>query len=854
MQDWPAIMEKKGAVVVEGCLLFSPRFFEQTSGELKVAGARYEVDPAKDLISMGFVGSPSWWYQHSWSSYMRYGVDQLMSTPSHTYSYKVVERRGDTLFFRIMRVGSGAKPVGEQYYRLPDVEVVEVKGFELMSYSKAARSLRPRTYRFPKPLWYDMLNHAALEFERGKLDFAALVNYYRTVAPRQTINATLVMGGFTVDLVDLVPLVVHAGLAAAHSVFLNQKTVRGLTDMAMQERELAIESTLYKLFDGLWGTIQAVVSIPLVPFKLLGSLLRMAHRAVVSTKVLTWNPVVSVVRVSAVHLLGSHVSRAHFRAMGEVMEHAYAGHVAEDAPFDQLLVAIREPEIANMMLDLCKSWMPKSHVRALEAVANKSMASVQPTPPPTYRTGSVVTDADIVQDDKLHVERVLAIQEAIEEAEMDNRKLVESCSRAYTALTRSGKPVGSLIKKFEELYCNPDFWQVKNGVLQGSLLGLQASDFRHSAVYSARADPTTGSQVMAVFEDTWSGLDADGVFVTREYKLISDRTYSGWVMTSDLLVIFNGPEILRAMRAALDVRHDYRVILEEGPPGCGKTTAIVEAVGPDDCVMCPVRESIQDTRARVMEKLSNFIGPRTRLRTVDSYLTNYYLDAKTESMRSEVLLADESFMTHSGKWYSCAGLLGVAVVYAYGDTQQIPHIPRVQAAKLYVRIAAQEVRRKWLTYRCPADAVVAWNHLYGNCVRTVSKVRDSMRVVTSSRGLDIPHGCVMMCMYQADKKILRDVYAQSIKPKNLKIVTAHEAEGKTYKDVWLHRFDVRKRTDDFSLFDQSQHVLVAMSRHTESFVYVCPQDVGDLVSTWISQVSPRKVQAVLDVTSAGESY
>jgi hypothetical protein len=359
---------------------------------------------------------------------------------------------------------------------------------------------------------------------------------------------------------------------------------------------------------------------------------------------------------------------------------------------------------------------------------------------------------------------------------------------------------------------------------------------------------------MAVFEDTWSGLDADGVFVTREYKLISDRTYSGWVMTSDLLVIFNGPEILRAMRAALDVRHDYRVILEEGPPGCGKTTAIVEAVGPDDCVMCPVRESIQDTRARVMEKLSNFIGPRTRLRTVDSYLTNYYLDAKTESMRSEVLLADESFMTHSGKWYSCAGLLGVAVVYAYGDTQQIPHIPRVQAAKLYVRIAAQEVRRKWLTYRCPADAVVAWNHLYGNCVRTVSKVRDSMRVVTSSRGLDIPHGCVMMCMYQADKKILRDVYAQSIKPKNLKIVTAHEAEGKTYKDVWLHRFDVRKRTDDFSLFDQSQHVLVAMSRHTESFVYVCPQDVGDLVSTWISQVSPRKVQAVLDVTSAGESY
>lgn len=858
MQDWPLIMEKKGARVVEGCMLFSPRFFEQAVGELHVAGARYEVLPDKDLIRMGFVGSPSWWYEHSWSQYMRYGVDQVLYTPNGVYSYKVVERRGDTLFFRILRVQKGARPQMDQYYELPDVDVVEVKGFELQSYQKSARSLTPRTYRFPRPLWYDMVNHAQLEFERGKLNFGDLVNYYRTVAPRQTINATLIMGGFTVDLSEVVPLVVHAGLAAAHAVHLSQRTVRGITEVEMQQRLLQGENVLYKVFDAFWGSLVSFVKIPLIPFSLIGSLLQVAHKAVLSVKVLAWAPVSRIVRVNVIHMLVSTVAERHrFRATGELVEgHAYESHVAENAPFDLILAAAKEPEMANMMLDLCRDFMPPRQIQALEVAAHR--LAVKPvslvSAPPTYRTELSGSVTEVVRDDSLHVERLLAIQEAIEEAEMENRKLVESCARAHTALTRRGQPVKAHLKKYDELYCYPDFWEVRNGVIQKSVLGLEASDFRHSAVYGPRADPSTGSQIMAVFDQQWEGEDNEGRFVVREYKMVSDKEFSGWVMTTDLLVIYNGPEIIRTLREALNVRHDYRVVLEEGPPGCGKTSAIVAAVGPQDCVMCPVRESIQDTRMRILQRLPNFVDPKLWLRTVDSYLKNYFLDGKTESMQSEVLRADEAFMTHSGKWYACAGLLGVTVVYAYGDTKQIPHIPRVQAAKLYVRLSAQEVKFNWFTHRCPADAVAAWGFLYDDKVRTTTKVRQSMQWVVSAKGLDIPKGCVMMCMYQADKKVLRDMYAQSIGSKSLKIVTAHEAEGKTYEHVWLHRFDTRKRTDDFSLFDKPEHVLVAMSRHTKTFKYVCPADVGDLVNKWIASVNPRKLQAVVDVATAGKSY
>jgi len=862
MQDWPMIMENKHAAVVEGALLFSPRFFEQVSGELVVAGARYEVDTEKDVIRMGFIDSPSWWYEHKWSAYMRYGVDQILQTPSGLYSYKVIERRGDTLFYRILRVSKGARVELNQYYELPDVDVVEVNGFSLDAKLDSRRALIPHTYRFPKPLWEDMVNHAELEYERGVMDFGKLFNYYRTIAPRQTINATLVMGGHSVEMHDLCPLIVHVGLAAAGAIMLSKRATRGVTDSVMQSRALADESTVVKLFEAFEASVVAVLGLPLWPLRAIGNLIKVGHKAIMSAKVMTWAPVARIRRINAVHMLSPTVdSYSNYRATGDFqVDHAYVEHAEARAPFDHLLVAMREPVVAKLMLEVCGGFLPRAHADKLKAVASTegkpANTSKPSTAPPTYRTyseqGQEVSEHT---SDGRHERRLLAIREAIEEAEMENRKIVESCARAFVALTRRNEPEKSLLRKYAELHANPDFWYFKNGLVQKSALGLEPGDFRHAAVYAAQLDDLTGSHVMAVHDVTYEGPDSTtGEFVVREYKAVSNLNFTGWALTTDLLLVFNGPEILRSMQQSLDLRHDYDIVLEQGPPGCGKTTSIVNSVAPNDCVMCPVRESIIDTRARILDIQPNFQKSKLYVRTVDSYLVNYYLDMRTEALRADVLRADEAFMTHAGKWYAVAGLLGVKTVYAYGDKKQIPHIPRVQASKMYIRLEAQKFKEIYLTHRCPADSVAAWGHLYEHKVRTTSKVRTSMKTVKTSRGLEVPVGCVMMCMYQADKRALREQYANVIRTRRVKVVTAHEAEGKTYEHVWLHRFDTRKRTDDFSLFDKSEHVLVAMSRHTQTFVYVCPADVGDLVSTWMKKASsPRRCQAALDVASAGQS-
>lgn len=60
--------------------------------------------------------------------------------------------------------------------------------------------------------------------------------------------------------------------------------------------------------------------------------------------------------------------------------------------------------------------------------------------------------------------------------------------------------------------------------------------------------------------------------------------------------------------------------------------------------------------------------------------------------------------------------------------------------------------------------------------------------------------------------------------------SVHETEGCTFKEVWLFRLTkdkpMRKKTTP--LWDKSQYVTVAVSRHTEKFVYhtVCDDTIS----------------------------
>jgi len=854
MRDWPAIMEKKALSVVEGCLLFSPRFFEETSGELGVSRARFEIDVAKDKFKMGFTKSPSWWYEHKFSEYLLYGTDQLMTRGSYTYSYKIIERRGDTVFYRILRLPSnltGEKRVNS--YRTPGVEVVQVHGFKMTGKRHVKSSVLERqTYFFPKNLWGEMVAQAAEDFERGVMDFNKMYNHYRTISVRHTINAVLVMGGEQVSADELVPLVVHSCLAAAAQSLLGQRTTRAITDSVMRYRGSKADTTLTKVLAALRAMVTAAALAPLYPLMVLAERLKDFHYASVEQWVLDWEPVCSVVKIES----GTLLAAGSMTVQAISAEVVYKSSAIDSAPFDHYAAVVNNKALASVVKGIFPHLDVGPGVPTPVEGGNGPDSGGFPSAPPSYVTDPPVAPREPqVGPDEAAI-RVEAIREHILEAQMQNRTLAFSCGEAYRSLSVRGEPNRQALRKQAELFRNPDFWRVEKGVIVESVLGLDPEGFVHSAVYHPRPDPDTGEVVRAVHRADWSGSDprAGMQEVVNKNFVLADSEFSGWVLTTDELVVYNGPEIIGAMQKAVGLIHDYTVRLYWGPPGCGKTYSIihtVEATG-TDAIMCPVRESIEDTRGQVVARFPEFPGPRRYVRTVDSYLVNFSSDRRTGALKVDRLLADECFMAHAGKWYAAAALLGVSKLYAYGDDYQIPHIPRVQAPKLHVKLRTQEREHEWCTRRCPGTAVAAWGSVYDWKVRTLSTKRGTMVEVQDTKGMEIPDGCVMMCMYQADKKDIKKLYATDLK--KIKIVTAHESEGKTYKHVWLHRFDARKRNDKFSLFDQQPHVLVAMSRHTDGFLYRCPASLGDLVSQWVTRAAdPRRVAAAMDVVSKGTS-
>jgi len=863
MQQWPTIMKNKGADLVEGCVLFPRKLFDLNSGEMRATGARYEVDVGGDRFRMGFIDSPSWWYEHKLSDYLKYGVDQVLSDGGATYSYKVVERRGDTLFFRILKVARRTAPNYEQHYRVPGVEMVRVNGFPVAAEKTLAYGGARRAYLFPRPLWEDMLGHAKLMVERGTLSHEKLFNYYRTVAPRQTINAVLVAGGSTVDDINqLVPLVVHVALFAFLEVRRTQIEALRVTGEAMAKRVLEQEYTLYKVLAAFGKSLEAVLKVTVTPLMMLARLLDMGAEKFHAMREFDWAVVPTVQKVSAKLVLpgcfsGDNSVVADFSdayaamapadlVTGAVADSTTAAFVLDafgDALPEELQDGLRKAVEAPAEVVAGKGEVGGAAARALPAIVEETVAAKQ-----VAETDLSVTAVDEISAEEVERRRQ-SIREAIVECDSEASKSEAACADNYRDLLIGGTPNLKKMVSRREMFGNPECWFVSAGIIEKSLSGAPVDGFQHAAVFCPV--PFDGSRLLPVVEEEFRGM-SQGEYVERLYYKLPTSSYSGWVYTCDPLLIHNGPAISAALRDALHLPLDFKVSLNQGPPGCGKTSAIVKHAVLNDVVLVPVRKAARETAERLAKKGPEFLEMvKARVRTVDSYLVNRARSRVLKSLKSDRLLADEAFMTREGRWLAAAAHLGVSVVEAYGDQEQIPHVPRAECPKFHVKLRFQEEKASFLTYRCPPQLVACWGGVYNWRVRSVSQVVGKVEHVQSTVGRDVPHGCVMMGMYQADKRYLREKYANCGVP--IQIMTVHESEGNTYEHVWLHRTDLRRRTDQYSLYDRQPYALVAMSRSTHSFVYVAP-NLGDLVSKWIQLGrDPRRVNAAADVASAGES-
>lgn len=847
MQDWPLIMERKGASLVEGAMLFSDRFLSEASGELPDSGVRYEIDPVEDVFRMGFVGSPSWWYSHKWSEFMRYAVDQRIVYGNNVYSYKVVERRSDTIYFRILAVG--ARPgdkfdrLNVRHYNFPGVRMVKINGFDFQSdgNSSSRDVLRRKTMMVAAPLWEALVNTACIEYERNALDFNKMFNAYRTIAPRHTINGVLISGGYSVDVDELKLVVIHAAIAGASRAMVSEKANRAMTAGAFAVRSRLAQSTGKKMLGFVLDVLKTAVLAPVYAIGVVrlanylterisdySSLSMIAEVYEPEIKMVscdrivlkpttaidepnrTGNKFIGLAAISLVHDLLTAVQADHDLAVGFLNDFGPQLNVEQHKT---LTLAIQKHKVTRQKLCVSEQ-LPNAVEKSTNCGTTQTVQGIR---------------SDVLG-------RINAIKEAIDEIKLEREITSDLCKRMYSQIVPGNRSLNvAALNRDKEANGNPDVWKVTNGVFANhSVNGIPVKDFSHSRVYLGNSIEEPFCKVVNhVWYNDRTGRDEVNL-------MLADTIFTGYVLTCDSLMIFNGEEILEAMQSALKLDHSkYKIVLKEGPPGCGKTYAIIKSYRETDIVLCPVKQSIEDTKTRLVEEYGLGIRKRDCAKTVDSFL----MHGSKGSVRFSRILADECFMTHAGKWYACAALLGVNEIHAYGDTKQIPHVPRVQCKKDNVAIQYDSREFTNITRRCPADSVAAWHQLYEDPVRTTNKVTKSLFETDKFSGLQVGKDTCLMGMYQADKKEIRRLYPnhEALAGPGM-VITTHESEGKTFKEVVLFRFDRRVRKDGLSLYDKPPYVLVAISRHTHKFTYVRADGLGDLVSKLIAKArDPRLV-------------
>jgi hypothetical protein len=840
MEDWPGIMEKKKLKLVEGCMLFSQALLEQNSGVFPSAGVRYECDVAKDTYNMGFVDSPSWWYKHSLKGHLKYGVDQILYGKEGTYSYKIVERRADTIFFRILRVGGAAKPDFKQVYKLPGVPMVSVTGPEITTKQLARRQIS--TWHWPEPLWSRMVSSALERLERGTFTVEEQFNRYRSIAPRQTINAVRVSGGFEAVIGDRVALVVYSTFEAVVILAKQRLAFDTMAKHQHRARQKQQLSGLVNLFSSLAGIMCEGVKFVCKPLQLLMKMLETGDEDALLALYSSGPRVAYRVMPAELVLSPKWYSGAGFTADSVLPD--FREQVQATVPADYITAAAGDSVVASVLVDLFGESMPK-------VVVDKA-AEVAPSVASSGLTGETIVQNTTAALSEMEVR--LAIQEGVAETELEAHNVEASCIKFRNECLVGGEPNRNMLIRKKEEMLQPDFWFINRGVISYSLLGREGDDFDLSGLLLP-VQNKSGSFIHPVLPVVYEG-PSRGRQVVVEHATISDASFTGWAFANASLAVYNGPEIVAAMQASLKVYRPLEVVLHSGPAGCGKTTEIVRTTEQTDVILCPAKASVIETRGRLTKSRPDIKFPViTRCKTVDSYLVHVLSNPKVAELKTDVLRGDEAFMMRAGRWYASALLLGAKKIDAYGDPHQIPHVPRAICPALHLRLVPTVVDKAYISYRCPHDAIAAVGDIYSWEVRSASKVVRSLGMLSGIDAEPVEQGCVMLCMYQDDKKTLASMYASQ--SSSIRIMTVHEAQGNTFQHVRLHRFVRGKNQtnvpDAFDLFQKKEYVLVALTRHTHTFRY-CTQMGADQVSMRIQQGSSMsRINAAADVASAGKA-
>jgi len=287
--------------------------------------------------------------------------------------------------------------------------------------------------------------------------------------------------------------------------------------------------------------------------------------------------------------------------------------------------------------------------------------------------------------------------------------------------------------------------------------------------------------------------------------------------------IFLDYKYLETIGSIQKIKMPKDVGLVQAPPGCGKTYNLIQkakTLGSSVLFLCSTREGKDDVAKRAAsEDLKDL-----EVRTIHSYLSRP--DVKVDN-----LLIDEAFMQHPGMIVCAIVKSEAKFVRMVGDVLQIPFVPRVREYEVkYKRLDAlfDIVETYYLSYRCPRDVCALFDPDYKAVNRgildkgfkTTSTVGQSLKVVKISSVSSVPltPGTTYLTMKQSEKQALRGLYP------NIVVSTVHEYQGKQSKNIALVRLS---QIPGETIYLDTAYVLVAMTRHTHTFVYytICDKDI-----------------------------
>jgi hypothetical protein len=264
------------------------------------------------------------------------------------------------------------------------------------------------------------------------------------------------------------------------------------------------------------------------------------------------------------------------------------------------------------------------------------------------------------------------------------------------------------------------------------------------------------------------------------------------------------PEFLQKTKGILDnlvnveIKTKFNFI--SGVPGCGKTHYIMQHHGDTDLVLSATKAGAIEFRERA--KKNHKPNVLERYKTVYAYLYN-------ETKKYNIVYIDEAMMLHPGMICAIAILSDCHTMYMIGDHRQIPYYTRIDYPSIYhnftnVFPVSEELS---VSYRCPQDVALYMQRYYKN-FSSKSKVSSSLGRLYVSGKAEIPTGFdVYLTFTQSDK--------DSIKLDFDNVYTVHEYQGKQCKKVCLYR----GMPTPIKVYDSEEHHIVALTRHTEKFIY-----------------------------------